>query len=541
MSRPRKGKARLRYGKWWWRVTLRDQRQVVREVPPRADGRPITETYARAFAETLQHAYDQGETSEAELRGKTPAKVEPRPGLAPVGGAAPADAPAVVATTSELPTLLAYVRAWLATQDYTTVADDRRRVERYLRPTTLAVKPLDAITAMDILLWLKWLASQPSRRGGTLAPRSIINAYDVVRRALAFATFEHAARMPVNPCDRLPAGSVPAARDKHPEKRARWIFTRDEVARLCTSPLLPEYRRVEHAILFFAGPRIGECAAFRWRDYDDALKPLGCWTLARSIERKTRVEKSTKTGAVRFVPIHPALAEILAAWRAEGWARHMGRTPTESDLVVPTTKGTPLDASNALRRFYEDLALLGMRRRHVHCTRRTFISLCRDDGGRGEILRWITHGPTRKEQTDIYSSLAWATFCQEVQRLTIDLTPRGQLLQMPLASGDEHRRIGTTPGTTSDRPSENPSTPEDGQYQGRDLNPSRPSRFVAIRQDRRGDTTQNPTEAHGLGTGSGTVIPLRSYYRCEGELWAWADRVAAKLAEERAGEGCDGG
>lgn len=177
------------------------------------------------------------------------------------------------------------------------------------------------------------------------------------------------------------------------------------------------------------------------------MLPLWRWTVTHSIERKSRKEKGPKTGLVRYVPIHPELARVLARWRAEGWARHMGRAPTAEDLVVPSTTGTPLDATSALRRFYEDQRLLGMRLRHMHCTRRTFVSICRDDPGcRSDILRWISHGPTRKEIVDVYSSLSWSTLCREVHHFQVDLTPRGKLLQMPRAAGDDR---GVTNGVTA--------------------------------------------------------------------------------------------
>ena len=118
--------------------------------------------------------------------------------------------------------------------------------------------------------------------------------------------------------------------------------------------------------------------------------------MAWSIARVTRKEKTTKAQRPRQVPVHPVLAAILADWKLSGWARSMGRPHTADDLIAPGPGGRPWTVLTALKRFYKDLELLGLRRRHVHCTRRTFVSLCRDAGARGEILRWITHGPTKQ-------------------------------------------------------------------------------------------------------------------------------------------------
>jgi hypothetical protein len=49
------------------------------------------------------------------------------------------------------------------------------------------------------------------------------------------------------------------------------------------------------------------------------------------------------------------------------------------------------DNKMMLTRFHADLAMLGARPRRQHDTRRTFISLCLEDGARWDMLPWITH------------------------------------------------------------------------------------------------------------------------------------------------------
>ena len=63
--------------------------------------------------------------------------------------------------------------------------------------------------------------------------------------------------------------------------------------------------------------------------------------------------------------------------------------------------------------------------------RRTFITLARTDGARGEILRWCTHGPKPGEMQDLYSSFDWSALCAEVVKLRIE--PReGKVIELLL-------------------------------------------------------------------------------------------------------------
>ena len=89
-----------------------------------------------------------------------------------------------------------------------------------------------------------------------------------------------------------------------------------------------------YAIELLAGVRPGEGSALRWRHYDPTVRPLGKLLVAKSYS--TRVgEKTTKTDAVKHVPVHPTLAAMLAEWKLGGWAAMMGRAPGPDDLIVP--------------------------------------------------------------------------------------------------------------------------------------------------------------------------------------------------------------
>ena len=67
---------------------------------------------------------------------------------------------------------------------------------------------------------------------------------------------------------------------------------------------IPPDRQMAYAIELLAGVRPGEASALRWRHYDPTMRPLGKLLVAKSYS--TRVgEKTTKTDAVKHVPVHP--------------------------------------------------------------------------------------------------------------------------------------------------------------------------------------------------------------------------------------------
>jgi hypothetical protein len=85
--------------------------------------------------------------------------------------------------------------------------------------------------------------------------------------------------------------------------------------------------------------RPGEAAALRWRHYDPAIKPLGKLLVARSYNTRKNREKSTKTDAVKHVPVHPVLAAMLAEWKLDGWAEMVGTRRRRITVVARRQRG----------------------------------------------------------------------------------------------------------------------------------------------------------------------------------------------------------
>ena len=127
----------------------------------------------------------------------------------------------------------------------------------------------------------------------------------------------------------------------------------------------------------------------------------------------------------------------------------MGRARTNDDLIVPArpewTEEPYRNVNRALRRFHEDLARLGLRRRRQHDLRRTFVTIARSDGARKDVLEHISHGP-RGDIMDMYTTLPWTVLCEEVAKLRISLREAG------LAGAPALERGGEAAGGSRDEP-----------------------------------------------------------------------------------------
>lgn len=419
MARPRDGIAFEQNGKLYCGLRTSDGKRKtwpVALLAPPPPGVELSLEWARIISRKLQDHYDK--------TGELPS-------------------PVVARTDEPQPSTLTMIdaaRRWIATLPEAQSIDDGRRIEAYLSRAALGAIPLASVTSADLRAFVAWLLVQPSKRGGTLAPRTVRNAFDVVRRMLSWASSEDVRLIDRSPCTDTPS-NLPAIEDKHREFRANAIFSRAEALALVTDERIPEDRRVLYALLLLTGCRVGEIAALRWRHWNTDAEPLSRLLVANSIERETREEKSTKTGVARQVPVHPSLARILHAWKRSGWLALFGREPTSDDFVIPSRDGDARSTRHAHNKLQHDLQRLGFRPRRVHDFRRSLITFARDDGARSDVLKHVTHGTSRSAMMDVYSSLAWSTYCGEVSRLRFDLdgsgSVTGSVTDTPNASGGE--------------------------------------------------------------------------------------------------------
>lgn len=373
-------------GKWRVQLTLSKKRWSML-VPERKDGKPVTRAYAEDFRDRLLSRYETGDWD-----------------------------PWVKTASVKHQTVREFLTAWIERQGYTTVHDDRRRINRYIVPSAFGRMPLREVRPRHIADFLEWLAGRPSRRGGKLAQRSVRNVYSVIQRAFARATVDEV--FEVSPCEAVAkAGLLPSMEDKEPGARVTWKYTQAEAEALISDPRIPQSRRAFYAILLMTGCRFGEAAALQWGDYDPTTSPLGRLTISRSIQAETRVIKGTKTGAIKLAPVVPYLAQLLADWKAS-----RRNSPEPLDWIVPNKRGVPRAPSACHQALARDCRRIGIPVRGMiqHGLRHTFVTLARGDGARGEILRWVTHAPP-KAMLDQYYSPEWETLCVEVSKLRLGI------------------------------------------------------------------------------------------------------------------------
>jgi integrase len=314
------------------------------------------------------------------------------------------------------PTVEGYGRRWVKQRRALRI-DDWSNDESRLRCHVyrhIGMLPLAEVRARDVAELIRAIRlSKPKK-----APRTVRNIYSVLRAFFRDAEIDGLLERST-PCI-LTRYQIGEAVDADPDWRDRAIFTREELETLISDERVPADRRVMYGLQGIAGLRHGEAAGLKWIHYDRQRLPLGRLMIRRSYDKS-----HTKTATRRDMPVHPRLAAILDQWLSSGWQAMMGAAPNGDDLLIPMTDGsrTPhgkmRTKNDSYKRLQHDLRALGFRPRRGHDLRRTMISIAQDDGASREILRDVTHGRSKRDAIDDYTTLQWATLCAEVARLRL--------------------------------------------------------------------------------------------------------------------------
>lgn len=134
-------------------------------------------------------------------------------------------------------------------------------------------------------------------------------------------------------------------------------LTADQFAALLEAAPSPRYRAL-WAVQRFTAARISEALALRWADVAG--------------QQITYRRSTTKTKTTRQLKQHPALQQVLEAYRQD-WAAEHGHQPTPSEALFPaagstTSPQTRQAADKALRKVCGALGLEGV---SLHSFRRT--------------------------------------------------------------------------------------------------------------------------------------------------------------------------
>ena len=237
--------------------------------------------------------------------------------------------------TSHAPpiTALTFAEAWDTWLTYrtcnahplraSTLADYESIYRRHLGPH-LATTPLAALDGVAIAR----LTIALSRSGVHL--KRLSNVLVPLRACLRW--HYRVGTLPVDP-NRWFEPSSPAADERR-------ILTPHEIERLLCE--LPEQHRPFVAFAAYVGTRAGEQRALRWSDLDLVADTA---RIDKTYFRTT-LQRSTKTGRDRVVPIPPHVAAILREWRDGCPASPLG-------LVFPSRSGAPLDLDDFRARVFK--------------------------------------------------------------------------------------------------------------------------------------------------------------------------------------------
>lgn len=295
-------------------------------------------------------------------------------------------------------------------------------LDHYLLPE-FGARPLKWLATDEgnraIFRWVVGLKSRLAQRDGKpLAPRTVWNIYSVARVLLADAVDLNYLDRARNPLATFPAGKyLPEKQDKNATWRETAFFELDQVAALTTDVRLQPHRRVWNTLAFMVGgARTGEIANLRWSDWTESYKGgLGRMHITSSFNTRAQLEKGTKTGAKKLIPVHPHAARLLARWRDGGWREWIGRDPRPQDFIVARPDGRQFGNSHLLKHFHADLDTLGIARRRQYDNRSTFRSLLIGAGADEFIVNRMTH-PSPKQASDYYNrlELQWPRICEAV-------------------------------------------------------------------------------------------------------------------------------
>jgi integrase len=330
-------------------------------------------------------------------------------------------------------TVARWVEQWEKTRTHEDADNERRNIKNHVLPVIGPMLLADVrprhIESIVVRL----------RQKGR-APKTVRNVYTAVRAFFHTAVLHDLVSS--DPCI-LKGQELGRIEDKVAGWRATAVYTRPELERLISDPVIPWDRQMLYALEGIGALRHGEAAGLQWLHYDPTTEPLGRLTVARSYNKP-----HTKTRRTRLMPVHPVLAAMLAEWKLHGWPAMIGREPKPEDLILPAAKtlrtklGTMRTKNYSEKLFKKDLIALKLRHRRGHDLRRTMISLARSDGARRDILELCTHTPKKDAAIDMYTTIEWPSLCAEVAKMRVTRRGLVEVVELPKAAGDNRE---TTP------------------------------------------------------------------------------------------------
>jgi integrase len=144
----------------------------------------------------------------------------------------------------------------------------------------------------------------------TISWKTATSAWGLVTKMFSDACGSKVATLRVRTTD--PATGVRGP-DRGAKRGKQWLYPTEAAALLACSDVPLRWRRL-YGLAMYLYLRPGELAALEWREVHDDQQYVH---VHQSLDTRTGRVKATKTGVTRKVPIHPALARLLARMRLE--------------------------------------------------------------------------------------------------------------------------------------------------------------------------------------------------------------------------------
>lgn len=229
-----------------------------------------------------------------------------------------------------------------------TTYDDRGRWKKWLAEH-LSHKPVAGVTTRDLELVVAALDRHVRAR--RLAWKTAVHVWGVATKMFDDAVRSKDLDLRARPDN--PAREVRGP-DRGHTKAGAFLFP-TELDALLRAPRVPLARKRLYALAVYLGARAGELRALEW---DDVNSDAGYVHVHRSLDRRTKALKVTKTGSTRRVPIEPNLLPLLETMREEsGGKGPVVTAPTwdmaeilRADLKEAGVTRADIEADDATRR-----------------------------------------------------------------------------------------------------------------------------------------------------------------------------------------------
>lgn len=263
-------------------------------------------------------------------------------------------------------------------QDYEIAA------RRHIKPAIGGMKLQDLTPSQVRQQYAAW-------KDAGMSARMVHRCHIVLGQALAFAVHEELVFRNVAADVKKPSIQKTEMKVWNPDETRRFLHAamhRPVLTRISAKPdatSKPVQTRPDDLLplwylLTLEGLRRGEALGLRWKDvnWDRGTIHVVQTVIADKSNKGTAIVQSrtkTKTGS-RTVRLTPDTLDVLKTHRKEQTARRLASPEwVDNDLIVCTSKGTPVSPANVSRSFERLVALAGVPRIRVHDLRHTSATL----------------------------------------------------------------------------------------------------------------------------------------------------------------------